>query len=184
MVRDLSLNLLDLARNSLEAGAAHLSLLVRETKAECFLTVTDDGCGMPEEMLTRVTDPFFTTRTARRVGLGIPLLKMAAERTGGEFSVTSRCDMAEGEHGTQVTARFRKDSVDMPPLGDVISTVCTVIQGAEESGTVVIFRHDRPEGTVLLDTGEVREVLGTEVPLSSYTVLQWVKQELTEQYRA
>ena len=108
-MRDLSLNILDIVRNSLEAGASRILVKLEETRDMRILTVEDNGCGMPEEMLARVTDPFFTTRETRRTGLGIPLLKMAAERTGGTFSITSRYGPGKEESGTCVRASFCLD---------------------------------------------------------------------------
>ena len=90
-MKELSLNILDIAENSLKAGATLVGIDVTEEKDTLTVTVSDNGCGMTEEFLKTVTDPFSTTRTTRKVGLGIPLLKMEAEQTGGSFSIMSRC---------------------------------------------------------------------------------------------
>ena len=90
-MKELSLNILDIAKNSVTAGAKHIGILLRE-EADGWLTLTiqDDGKGMDEETLRRVTDPFYTTRTTRKVGMGIPLLTLAAEQTGGTVTIRSR----------------------------------------------------------------------------------------------
>jgi hypothetical protein len=146
------------------------------------LTIADDGCGMDAETVARVTDPFYTTRTTRSVGLGLPLLKLEAEMTGGSLTVVSRHEAeSPDDHGTTVTAVFHTDHIDCPPLGDVIATVTTLIQGHPD--TDFLFRHER-EGreAVELDTRELREVLG-DVPLGSYEVLQWIQGFLKESYQ-
>ena len=107
-MQELSLNVLDIAQNSIRAGAALIVITAEERRADAFLeiTVSDNGCGMTEEQVKRVMDPFFTTRTTRKVGLGVPFFKMSAEATGGDFSIVSR----PGE-GTTVSARYHTDSL-------------------------------------------------------------------------
>lgn len=182
-MKELSLNLLDIAENSVKAGASLTQLLLDQTATTLTMTVSDDGCGMTEETVQRVTDPFYTTRTTRPVGLGLPLLRLEAEQTGGSLNITSRHrDEHPDCHGTQVTAVFHTDHIDCPPLGDVISTVVTLIQGHPD--TDFRFCHQRPEGEpVELDTRELRQILG-EVPLDSFEVLQWIQGYLSEAYDA
>ena len=113
-MKELSLNILDIAENSLKAGATLVGIDVTEEKDTLTVTVSDNGCGMTEEFLKTVTDPFSTTRTTRKVGLGIPLLKMEAEQTGGSFSIMSRCEAEyKSDHGTVTSAVFYKDHIDM-----------------------------------------------------------------------
>lgn len=123
-MRELSLNVLDIAQNSITAGAALIRIEVLENTQAHTLTVGiyDDGCGMTEEQVKSVLDPFYTTRTTRKVGMGVPLFKMAAEQTGGSFTVSSKVGI-----GTNVQAVFKTDSVDFTPLGDMASTVTTLI---------------------------------------------------------
>ena len=180
-MKELSLNILDIAQNSIHADATLVQILLDETERSLKLTIIDDGKGMSEEFLARVTDPFSTTRTTRKVGMGLPLLKLAAEQTGGYLSITSRERAKYPEdHGTEVTAFFYTDHLDFTPLGDVISTVVSLVQGSPEVDFV--FRHTRPQGEVELDTREIREVLGEDVPLSSPDVLVWIRETLSEQY--
>lgn len=176
-MKELSLNLLDIVQNSLAAGARLVEIRLREA-ADGWLTfsVRDDGCGMDAETVKRVLDPFYTTRTTRKVGLGIPLLKLAAEQTGGEVSITS----SQGpSHATTVKATFDTRHIDFTPLGDVVSTVCSLIQGNPRVD--FLFEHETPAGSVRLSTAEMRGMLG-DVPLDSFEVLQWVKEYLSEQY--
>ena len=180
-MKELSLNLLDIAETSVKAGATLTELLLTETADTLVLKVRDNGCGMTEETVRRVTDPFYTTRTTRPVGLGLPLLRMAAEQTEGTLAVESRhVDAHPQDHGTAVTATFRTDHIDCPPLGDLVATVTTLIQGHPD--TDFLFRHTPPAGQpVELDTRQLREILG-EVSLAEFEVLQWISGYLREQY--
>ena len=181
-MKDLSLNLLDIAENSVKAGASLTQLLLTEADGVLTFQVVDDGCGMTEEVLRGVTDPFYTTRTTRKVGLGLPLLRMAAEQTDGHMEVTSRHKDAHPEdHGTTVTAVFHTDHIDCPPVGDLVATVTTLIQGHPD--TDFHFGHTVGEKQVELDTRQLREILG-EVSLAEYEVLQWISGYLSDQYTA
>ena len=180
-MKEISLNILDVAENSVKAGATLTEITIDETADTLTLTIRDDGCGMTAEQVQSVTDPFYTTRTTRKVGLGVPLLRMEAEMTGGTFSIASRT-AAEypDDHGTVVTALFRKDHIDCLPLGDAAATVVTLIQGHPD--TDFRFLHRLPDGReVTLDTRELRAVL-EDVPLNTYEVLQWIEGSLYEQY--
>lgn len=179
-MKELSLNILDIAENSVKAGAELTEITVDESEDELILTVSDNGCGMTEEVLKSVTDPFYTTRTTRRVGMGIPLLKLEAELTGGRLEIKSRSESEfPDNHGTEVTAVFNKKHIDFTPLGDVASSIVTLIHGHPD--TDFLFRHSRENKTVSLDTRELRTVL-EDVPLNSYEVINWIKEYLNEQY--
>ncbi len=178
-MKEISLNILDIAENSVKAGATLTEIYVDEIGDELTLTIKDDGCGMDEETVKSVTDPFYTTRKTRKVGLGIPLLKLACEQTGGSLSITSSTDSSC--HGTTVKAVFLKNHIDFTPLGDVTSSVVTLIQGHPD--TDFLFRHRMKSGTVELDTRELRAVL-EDVPLDTYEVITWIRDNLGEQYKA
>lgn len=179
-MKELSLNILDITENSVKAGATLTEITVEETADRLVLTIKDDGCGMTEEIVKSVTDPFYTTRTTRRVGMGIPLLKLAAEQTEGSLKIESRCEKDYPDnHGTAVRAEFYKNHIDMTPLGDIISSIVTLIQGHPD--TDFLFKHTLPDKTVLLDTRELRAVL-EDVPLNSYEVIKWIEEYLKEQY--
>ncbi|MBQ2862967.1 MAG: sensor histidine kinase [Clostridia bacterium] len=179
-MKELSLNILDITENSTKAGADNVTITINETEETMTISVSDDGCGMTEDFLREVTNPFTTTRTTRKVGLGIPLLKLAAEQTGGYVNISSKhVSDYPTDHGTQTTALFYKNHLDFTPLGDVVSTVTTLIQG--HPTVDFIFEHTSPQRTVRLDTKELREILG-DVPLDSFEVICWIKDFLTEQY--
>ena len=179
-MKDLSLNLLDIAENSVKAGATLTQLLLTQEAGILTFQVVDDGCGMTEEILKGVVDPFYTTRTTRKVGLGLPLLRMAAEQTGGTMEVESRhFETHPDNHGTTVTAVFHTDHIDCPPVGDMTATVTTLIQGHPD--TDFLFRHADGDTEVELDTRELRQVLG-DVSLAEFEVLQWITGYLTDQY--
>ena len=181
-MKELSLNILDIAENSVKAGATLTEISVLETEKTLTIIINDDGCGMPEEVVRAVTNPFYTTRTTREVGLGIPFLILGAEQTGGYVKIDSRVARAEGDaHGTRVTAHYNKDHIDFTPLGDVISTVTTLIQGHPD--TDFLFTHETEDGSVSLDTRTLRSVL-EGVPLSTPEVLTWIRESLTEQYNS
>ncbi len=178
-MKEISLNILDIAENSVKAKATLTEIYVDEIGDELTLTIKDDGCGMDEETVKSVTDPFYTTRKTRKVGLGIPLLKLACEQTGGSLSIASTTDATE--HGTTVKAVFLKNHIDFTPLGDVTSSIVTLIQGHPD--TDFLFRHRTEMGEVELDTRELRAVL-EDVPLDTYEVICWIRDNLKEQYEA
>ena len=181
-MKELSLNILDVAENSVKAGASLTQILLTEHQSVLTLQIVDDGCGMSEEAIRSVTDPFYTTRQTRKVGMGIPLLKLACEQAGGEFAIESVSeDVDPVGHGTHVRATFCTDNIDFTPLGDVRGTMLTLIQGHPD--TDFLFLHETDEGVVKLDTRELREVL-EDVPLNSYDVMEWVGEYLREQYEA
>ncbi len=174
-MKELSLNILDITKNSVRAEAENILVsLTLDESGMLTLVIKDDGCGMDEETLKRVSDPFYTTRTTRKVGMGIPLLKLASQQTGGEVNIESTVGV-----GTCVTATFDTNSVDYTPIGDIVSTVVTLIMGAPDID--FLFEHTTPAGQVRLDTKELREVLG-DVSLASFEVVEWMRGYLTEQY--
>ena len=128
-MKELSLNILDIVENSTKAKAELVKIEIYESDELLSITITDDGTGMDEETLKSVTDPFYTTRTTRKVGMGIPLFRLAVQQTGGEFSIEStHVDVDAKNHGTEVRAIFNKTHIDFTPLGDIISTIITLIQ--------------------------------------------------------
>lgn len=181
-MKELSLNILDITQNSITAGATLVTISLEEDAAGWLtMTIADNGCGMTGEILRRVSDPFYTTRKTRKVGMGISLLKLAAEQTGGTLTIRSVHESEDPVgHGTTLTAIFDTKSIDFPPLGDVIETLCVIIQGHPEVD--YHFLHRTPVRTVSLKTAELREILGGEVSLAAYEVIEWIRQYLTEQY--
>ena len=179
-MKELSLNILDIAENSVKAKASEVSIILTETEETLEIVISDNGTGMTKEIFESVTDPFTTTRTTRKVGLGIPFLKLAAEQTGGSFSIETKhiSDFPES-HGTKTSALFYKNHLDFTPLGDVVSTIVTLIQGSDDISWN--FIHTFGEKEVSLHTDELKAVLG-DVPLSNADVLLWIKEYLEEQY--
>lgn len=179
-MKELSLNILDIAENSVKAGATLTEISIEENGEILALTVADNGCGMSEEVLRSVTDPFYTTRTTRKVGMGIPLLKLEAELTGGGLEISSKhISEYPSEHGTRVRAVFYKNHIDFTPLGDVTESTVTLIQGHPDRD--FLFTHKTEEREVTLDTRELREAL-EGVPLDTYEVIKWIREYLNEQY--
>ena len=181
-MKELSLNILDIAENSVRAKAKNIGIIIVEDEETIRMDISDDGCGMTEEFIINVTNPFWTTRKTRNVGLGLPLLKMEAEMTGGYVEIKSQHESENPlNHGTVTTALFYKNHIDTTPLGDIIATIVTLIQCNPKLN--FLFRHTMPYNTVSLDTREMREQLGT-VPLNNPEVVQWMKAYLKEQYAA
>ena len=129
MMEDLSLHLLDIAENAVEAKARRVDIRVEERRSrdKLVLVVTDDGRGMGPRQLARARDPFYTTKKVRRVGLGLPLLAQAAESAGGTLRLRS-----EPGRGTKVRATFKLGHIDRQPLGDVAETLVALLAGHPE----------------------------------------------------
>lgn len=167
-MRELSLNILDIAQNSITAGASLITIEVNESVIDhtLLIGIYDNGKGMSEEQVKSVIDPFFTTRTTRKVGMGIPLFKMAAEQTGGRLEIKSEIGV-----GTEVRAYFMTDSVDFTPLGDVASTVQMLI--TMNTDRDFLYKHSVDGKEFVADTREIKGILG-DVPLDTYEVSQWL----------
>ncbi len=177
-MKELSLNILDIAQNSFTAGASLTEIILEETPSTLTVKIVDNGCGMSEETLKQVSNPFYTTRTTRKVGLGIPLFRQAAEQTGGYIAIESTKDPVT--HGTVITGVFNKTHIDFTPLGDIASTVCLLAQGCGD-GDVVFTHKIEGKETVELDTRTLREVL-QGLPLSNPEVQLWIRDYTKQQY--
>ena len=173
-MRELSLNILDVAQNSITAGASLITVEVTENTIDktMLIGIYDNGKGMSEEQVKSVIDPFFTTRTTRKVGMGIPLFKMAAEQTGGGLEIESEIGV-----GTNVRASFKTDSVDFTPLGDIASTVQMLI--TMNTDRDFVYKHTVNEREFIADTREIKGILG-DVPLDTYEVSQWLFEFIKE----
>ncbi|MBR2455278.1 MAG: ATP-binding protein [Clostridia bacterium] len=174
MMRELSLNILDIAQNSITANASLITIEISENTVEhtLLIGIYDNGKGMSEEQVKSVIDPFFTTRTTRKVGMGIPLFKMAAEQTGGSLEIESELGV-----GTQIRAIFKTDSVDFTPLGDVASTIQMLI--TMNTDRDFVYKHKVDEKEFVCDTRELKAILG-DVPLDTYEVSQWILEFIKE----
>lgn len=173
-MKEIALYALDIAQNSITAAATLLEMTLEETAEELVLTISDNGKGMSPELLARVSDPFTTTRTTRKMGLGIPLLRMAAEQTGGRVDIQSTLGA-----GTTTTARFRANHIDCPPVGDMADTVTLLLQGAP--GLEVHYTHTVGEASFQLTTEELRAQLGPDISLAEPEVILWIREYLQEQ---
>ena len=154
-MRELSLHILDIVENGITAGADCIHIDVIESRVEDFLTIKirDNGRGIPAEKLDKLKDPFVTSRTTRRVGLGLPLLAAAAERCDGKLEVE-----AGTISGTEVTATFRYSHIDRAPMGDMASTMATLLMGNPQIDFVYTHVIDGQE--FILDTRELKKELG------------------------
>ncbi len=174
MLEDLSAHVLDIAENSTRAGATEIEITIKESAADDLLlfSVKDNGRGMSEEFVAKVTDPFTTTRTTRRVGMGLPFLRQSAELCGGGLAIDSKLGV-----GTTITATFNLSSVDRPPLGDMPSTVMTLVMGSPLVRWK--YRHVVNGREFLLDTDELLEALdGDRGMLASSDVGLWLRDTL------
>jgi hypothetical protein len=168
------LHILDIVQNSIAAQAKNIEIYILESGEEDRLTVIfrDDGKGMTKEEARRVTDPFFTSRTTRRVGLGIPMLQATAQACEGDVSIES----VVGK-GTVVRADFRLSHIDLPPLGDMVSTLIALITGSRDINFKYEHRNDYER--FAFTTAEMKEILG-DVPFSDPEVLNWLQDFLEE----
>jgi anti-sigma regulatory factor (Ser/Thr protein kinase) len=150
-MEDLSLHILDIVENSITAGARNVEIIVREHVAVDRLTIeiTDDGKGMNPEAAGKVADPFFTTRSTRRVGLGVPLLEQAARQANGTLDVWSVPGV-----GTKVKATFQRSHIDRKPLGNIAETMITLVVG--NSDVDFTYRHERNGEKFTFDTKEIK----------------------------
>ncbi|CUX42996.1 Cell-division control histidine kinase PdhS [Clostridium sp. C105KSO13] len=167
------MNILDIAENSIRAGASLIEIEVSVMSSGDTLTVVikDNGCGMSSEQTEKVQDPFYTTRITRRVGLGIPFFKQAAESTKGTFSIVSK----PGK-GTIVRAVFKLSHIDRMPLGDITATIYTLVVFNERIHFIYTYRYN--ENEFVLDTREIREILGEGVSFSNPEVSAFIKEYL------
>ena len=175
-LRDLSLHLLDILMNSIRAEATHMTVIVHKDDNSDMLTIRiiDNGKGMSPELLSRVTDPFATTRTTRKVGLGIPLFKESCELTGGTLEIRSTVG-----NGTELVASMRIHSIDRLPLGDWGETLAGLIQSHPDLDFTITFDSSGGE-RVTIDTQDIRTRMDG-VPLSSLDVYVFLRDYIGEQ---
>lgn len=173
-MEDLSLHMLDIAENSIAAGADLIKISIEEDMVNDRLTLTirDNGKGMDEDMVKMVTDPFFTTKTVRKIGLGLPLLSQAAQECDGRFSISS-----ENGKDTVITAVFRRSHIDLQPLGDIPSTFMVLVAGNPSIDFVLEYSKDGY--AYRFDTAWIRQELG-EVPINTPAVLKLIKEEIAK----
>jgi Signal transduction histidine kinase len=172
-MNDLSLHIIDIIQNSISAGATLITLVIIEDIDGNLLTIIieDNGRGMSSEQVQRLSDPFFTTRTTRKVGMGIPLFRQSAEQSGGGLVVESTVGV-----GTKVTATFIHDNIDRPPLGDVANSFILMVSANPQLDFLLRYVYNGEE--YIFDTIEIKEVLDG-MPLNNPSVIKM----LTEMVR-
>ena len=173
-MKELSLHILDIARNSIRAEATKISILVDENLEDnkLIISIEDNGKGMDEETLRKIEDPFYTSRDVRRVGLGIPLLKAAAERCNGSIKIQSQ----EGI-GTKLYCVMDYDHIDRSPLGKIQDTIMILLNDSDKYE--LVYTHIYNGGRFDFNTVEIKEILDG-VPLDSPDVLMWIKGYILE----
>jgi anti-sigma regulatory factor (Ser/Thr protein kinase) len=173
-VEDLSLHILDIAENSINAGARRIEITVREDVVQDMLTITlaDDGEGMNADVLQKVTDPFYTTRTTRRVGLGLSLLSEAAKACNGTMNVQSTPEI-----GTTVTATFQLSHIDRKPLGDIATTIVMLVAGNPEVD--LKYHYERDGQVFTFDTQELKEHY-PDLDVNAPSTLTFIQEYITE----
>lgn len=166
------MHILDIVENAITSKASQVQIRITEDQEKDHMTVEieDDGEGIPAHFLDKVADPFFTTRSTRRVGLGLSLLQQAARACEGDLQVRSR----EGE-GTLVRADFRYDHIDRKPLGDMASTMVTLIVGNPSMDFQYV--HSKGDKAFCFDTVELKREL-EDVPIDHPRVVQFVRDEI------
>ncbi len=173
-MKELSLHILDITQNSLLAQATLVSLFIYESDLENTLTITinDNGTGVSKERQEAILDPFVTSRTTRKVGLGLPLFKAAAEQCDGAFSIESQLG-----RGTKIVATFKKDHIDRVPLGNMADTVMTMVMsfGAVD----LYYEHTYNQKSFKFDTRDVKEALAVE-SLNEAEILSWIRDTIKE----
>jgi hypothetical protein len=173
-VLELALHILDIVENSVRAGATLVRILIRENRAKdlFLMRITDNGSGMTPEERQRALDPFYTTKKVRRVGLGLPMLSDAADRTGGKMTLRSKPGT-----GTVVEAAFGLSHIDRQPMGNIVSTLITIIVG--NPGIDLLYRHEVDGRSYLLDTKEIKKEL-EDVPLNHPEVTGFLREHIAE----
>lgn len=173
-MNDLALHLLDIVQNSLAAGATFITVRIEENPCKNFLVISveDNGCGMNEEQLQKLSDPFFTSRTTRRVGLGVPLLRQTAEQSGGYLEVVS-----QPGKGTCLTACFQYDHLDRPPLGDVANTMVLMISA--NTGVDFAYRYTYNGRSYEISTLQLKDALG-DTPLNDLYIMEMIEEMIKE----
>ncbi|HHU62635.1 MAG TPA: ATP-binding protein [Clostridiales bacterium] len=169
-MRDLSLHILDIVQNSIDAAADFIQVTVDVQPKEdrLVITVSDNGRGMDEALVEKITDPFVTGRTTRKVGLGLALLEAAVQRSDGDLSISSRPGV-----GTTVTARFRYRHIDRPPMGDLTQTIISLILCNPDID--FLFRYIYGQREFKLDTREIRAHIG-DMDINDIRIVDWIRE--------
>lgn len=173
-MKEISMHILDIAMNSIKADASLIELVIEDSKINNYLKITikDNGNGMSEEIINKVTNPFYTTRTTRKVGLGIPMLKESCERCNGYLEISSQLSV-----GTSIFCCFERDNIDRAPLGNMGETIMTIINSMDNCD--LIYTHITDDGTFIFNTIETKTML-EGMDIKDNSVLLWIKEYINE----
>ncbi len=171
-MKELSLHILDIVQNAIVAQAANIHIFIDENMMDDKLTITisDDGSGMDEQFVKQAINPFTTSRTTRRVGMGLPLLKQAAIECMGDLKIESSLNV-----GTKVEVWFQHSHINRVPIGNMVETIVTLL--IDGSHFNLQYTHKINEQQMIFDTREIRQILG-DVPLNHPDVIEWVRKSL------
>ncbi len=171
---ELSLNLLDIVQNSIHANATLITInVIDHQQMNCIgFEVIDNGCGMTDEQVSKVIDPFYTTRTTRTVGFGIPFLQQLADETDGELKLSSVLNS-----GTKLSLKLKKDNIDVPVMGNLADTLFTIIQANQTIDFYFKYLDDVHE--FIFDSKEIKEILDG-VDINSPEIILWIKDYIKE----
>lgn len=177
-MKEISMHILDIVMNSVKAKATLIEINIEDSIKynRLKIAIKDNGVGMSSEMTKHATDPFFTTRTTRKVGLGIPMLKEACERCNGSFHINSEI----GE-GTLIECHFERNNIDRAPLGNMGDTIMTIINSLESCE--LLYKHKTDEDTFILNTAEIKELLNGS-NIKDNEVMLWIKEYVNENIRS
>lgn len=174
MMKDFAMHIMDIVQNSISAAATEITVSITESSLEdkLKLVITDNGKGIPEDMLQNITDPYVTSRITRKVGLGLSLLNQHAISTGGDLKINSKVGV-----GTQIFANFGLLHYDRQPLGDIAGTI--VLLAAANPKIKFVYEHSTSKGSYRFDTDEVNEMLDG-MSISEATVIRFLKEMIEE----
>ncbi|MPW24830.1 ATP-binding protein [Alkalibaculum sp. M08DMB] len=175
-MRELSLHINDIVQNSIDADATIIKIFVKEDieKDNLVIKVEDNGKGIPKEKLDVITDPFETSRTTRRVGLGLSLLEAATQRCEGSLIIKSIRNVK-----TEVVATFRYNHIDRAPLGNMIDTILSIILSLKENSDL-IYEHHYNNKMFTFDTREIKSIIGNQVSINQIEIMNWIKEYIEE----
>ena len=171
---ELAAHILDIAENSVRAGAKLVEIIINEDDSKNLLSIeiNDNGSGMTKEEITKALDPFYTTKKVRRIGLGIPMLSDAAQRAGGNLNL----DSTKGK-GTNLKVTFQLDHIDRQPLGDIVGTIVILIAG--NSDIDFLFKYRKNDWQFKLDTRDIRKEI-SDIPINHPEILKYIRSVLEE----
>lgn len=179
-MKELSLHILDIAENSVNAGASQIKIFLFEDSECLTVTVADNGCGMTKKQTALAVNPFYTTRKTRNYGMGIPLFALAAKMTGGCITLTSHDAKTYPQlHGTRISAKFYKNHIDCAPLGDMSACIVTLVHSSPDID--FYFEHKYNGAAVSLDTRKLKDNLD-DMPINDLSVLKWIREYISDQY--